>query len=100
LHAAYKGQKVIIVYLPFSPIVSGNAVVLENGDSKLLLNEIKKFDDWYVVDPTTDFQELWQKEQKLPRGFTNSEPGIGHLNVDGQAIVGHLLAEAINEVTK
>lgn len=98
LHEAYKGQKVIIVYLPFVPTILGDEVTLVNKDSDLLLEVIQQFDDWSVVDPSADFKNLWLEQKKLPRGFSNSEPGTGHLNVDGQAIVGHLLAEKIAEI--
>ncbi len=100
LHEAYKGQKVVIVYLPFVPSIVGDEVTLENKDSDLLLEVINQFDDWYVVDPSDEFRNLWLEQKKLPRGFTNSEPGTGHLNVDGQAIVGRLLAEKIAEAVQ
>ncbi len=98
LHSAYTGQKVIIVFLPFAPLISGDQISLENTDSNLLLASIKQYDDWYVVDPSAEFKNLWVEQHKLPRGFDNSEPGTGHLNEEGHAIVGHLLAEKIAEV--
>jgi lysophospholipase L1-like esterase len=100
LHTAYQGQKVIIVVLPSSPSIADGQMVLDNSDYALLLKQVKQFDDWYVVDPLQAFQSLWIENHKLPRGFTNSEPGTGHLNVDGHAIVGQLLAEKIEEVVK
>jgi lysophospholipase L1-like esterase len=100
LHSAYQGQKVILVVLPSSPAISGDQIVLENSDYSRLLAEAQKFEDWQVVDPLSEFQTLWLEEQKLPRGFSNSEPGTGHLNADGHVIVGRLLADTIEEVMK
>jgi lysophospholipase L1-like esterase len=98
LHTAYQGQPVILVVLPSAPVLSGGQVVLDDHEYDLLLAQVKQFGDWQVVDPLPAFQNLWLQEHKLPRGFTNSAPGVGHLNADGHVLVGDLLAEKIEEV--
>lgn len=100
LHEAYRGERVILLLLPSSPAISGDRMELENSEYSRLLEQARKFKGWEIIDPLPAFQALWLEEQKLPRGFTNSEPGIGHLNVDGHAIVGQLLAEKIEEMMK
>lgn len=40
-----------------------------------------------VLDLRPDFLDLWDRERKLPRGFPNGTPGLGHLNRDGNRIV-------------
>jgi hypothetical protein len=100
LHTAFQGQRVIILGLPYYPLISGDQVVLEDNDYSLLLDQARRFGDWQVIDPLPAFQALWLQDHKLPRGFTNTVPGTGHMNVDGHALVGQLLADKIEEMLR
>jgi lysophospholipase L1-like esterase len=100
LHAAFQGQRVIILVLPDSPTILDGQIALEDKDYSLLLDQVKQFKDWQTVEPLPDFQALWLQDHKLPSGFNNTMPGLGHLNADGHAIVGQLLADKIEEIVK
>jgi lysophospholipase L1-like esterase len=100
LHTAYQGQRVVMLVLPFYPTISEDQVILEDKEYTLLLEQAKQFSDWEVVDPLPAFQALWLKDHKLTRGFNNTVLGSGHLNVDGHALVGKLLADKIVEALR
>jgi len=51
------------------------------------------------VDPLPEFQKV-TVEGTLPRGFPNTALGIGHLNSNGHAVVGQLLAEQIEAILR
>lgn len=100
LHSAYQGKRVVLVVLPSSPQLYGDQILMEDPEYDLLLDQVKQFKDWQVVDPLPAFQNLWLQEHRLPRGFSNTTPGTGHLNADGHALVGRLLAEKIEEALR
>jgi hypothetical protein len=60
---------------------------------------IERYPEITIVDPLPEFQQL-ASSGRLPRGFFNSEPGVGHLNKDGNEIVGRLLAKAVEQALK
>jgi lysophospholipase L1-like esterase len=100
LHTAFQGQRVIILGLPYYPLISGDQIALGDNDYSLLLDQARRYGDWQVLDPLSAFQALWLQDHKLPRGFTNTVPGVGHLNADGHALVGQLLADKIEEMLR
>ena len=91
----------ILLILPFVPrIASGNIVTVDPEYERLLSTirpAIRDKPGWQLVDPLPDFQRLLG-HGVLPRGFQNTRPGSGHLNVVGHRAVAELLAEAIDRV--
>src|SRR5215471_2142940 len=98
LHQAYPNVPVILILLPFVPRVDTGTVVADDPEYQRLLAIIRStlhgFPGWEVVDPLAAFRSLADRGT-LPRGFANSRPGTGHLNVVGHQVVGHLLADAL-----
>lgn len=94
LKAAYADTPVVIVMLPYAPTIEDGVLVLNEPEYDPVLALVEAVDGWHVIDPSAGFQELLEVGQ-LPRGFFNSLPGQGHLNVYGHQIVGELLADAI-----
>jgi hypothetical protein len=72
---------------------------MDDPTHQQLVEFMKRYPEVTVVDPLPSFQEL-ASNGRLPRGFFNSTPGAGHLNRDGNQIVGELLAQAIGQVLK
>ena len=99
LYQAYPNVPVILILLPFVPRVDTGTVVADDPEYQKLLAIIRStihgFPGWEVVDPLAAFRSLADRET-LPRGFANSRPGTGHLNVVGHRVVGHLLADALS----
>jgi lysophospholipase L1-like esterase len=99
LKEAYSGSKVVLLLLPYSPYVDKSN--LSFGDSKSLeiMHSAEQIGGYYVINPQAEFDRLIEQGH-LPRGFMNSLPGVGHLNIYGHRIIGELLAEKILEVIK
>ncbi|MFK7802254.1 MAG: hypothetical protein AB8G95_11520 [Anaerolineae bacterium] len=99
LREAYADVEVIIVLLPYAPTVQGDQFVSEEVEFTDLLEHFSKIEEWKIVDPSGEFTELMETSGRLPRGFSNSLPGIGHLNEYGHQIVGEILAAQIEQIT-
>jgi len=92
------GIPLILVLLPNSPTISGDQINFEDPDYQNLLKLVSGYPEITVVDPYADFTKL-ADNNLLPHGFYNSTiPGTGHLNVQGNEIVGRLLAQAVEKV--
>lgn len=90
----------IVVLLPNTPRISGENIVLEDPNHALLKEFLAQYyPNVVTVDPLPEFQRL-TREGYLPRGFFNSLPGEGHLNIQGHRIVGELLANAFEQVLR
>lgn len=100
LKAAYGDTPVIIIMLPYTPTIQNKELVFEEEEYLQLLEQIQQIDGWHVIDPAAEFTELAQNEGQLPRGFSNSLPGTGHLNVHGHNIVGSLLTDQIEQMVQ
>ncbi|CAG1002190.1 hypothetical protein ANAEL_03052 [Anaerolineales bacterium] len=96
---ASEGVPLIVVFLPSAPYISGNEIEMTDPAHERLMEFMKRYPEVTVVDPLPEFQNLTMAG-RLPRGFFNSTPGSGHLNQDGNQIVGELLAQAIGQVLK
>jgi len=99
LHNAYPDVTLVIVFLPFVPYIQHNTLVTQDRDEDLVRLSLLPRTYWRVVDPTADFNALVQLG-KLPRGFANTTPGSGHLNADGHAVVGKLLAQQLEDLLR
>lgn len=96
---ASEGVPLVVVLLPSAPYISGDDIEMDDPAHEQLLEFMKRYPEVTVVDPLPAFQEL-ASNGGLPRGFFNTKPGTGHLNRDGNQIVGELLAQAIGQVLK
>jgi hypothetical protein len=98
LQDAYAGQKVVIVLLPTGPHLDDGRLVTEPPpDEAELLALLQAVPGWRVVYPADEFTHLVETGA-LPRGFANTVPGSGHLNVAGHRIVGTQLANALKDL--
>jgi lysophospholipase L1-like esterase len=52
-----------------------------------------------VIDPYPDMLVSISNNQ-FPRGFSNSLPGVGHFNANGNQIIGKNLAEKLESLLK
>lgn len=96
---ASEGVPLVVVLLPSAPYISGDSIEMDDPAHEQLLEFMKRYPEVTVVDPLPAFQEL-ASNGGLPRGFFNTKPGAGHLNKDGNQVVGQLLAHAIGQVLK
>lgn len=94
LRKAAAGYQVIILALPDVPVIENDQLTMNDPVYDDLLALLKAVPEWQVIDPLPAFQALAQ-QGRLPRGFGNSLPGEGHMNVWGHQVVGSLLAEKI-----
>jgi hypothetical protein len=99
LKLAYRNIKLILVYLPYTPVYTSDNIVLDDGRFQDVLLNIKAMDGWSVIDPTEKFAKLLDTSQ-FPRGFDNSLPGKGHLNQMGHRIVAELLVDQVERLLK
>lgn len=96
---ASDGVPLIVVLLPSTPYISGNQVETNDPAHEKLVEFMQRYPQITLVDPQPEFQKL-AASGLLPRGFFNGSPGVGHLNKDGNQVVGSLLAQAIGQVFK
>lgn len=96
---ASRGTQLVVVLLPFAPY--GTKAGIETADPAY--QQMKKFLSQYpeiiIVDPLSEFQKL-AASGHMPRGFYNTQPDEGHLNIYGHEIVGNLLAQTLEEILK
>jgi len=94
-----KDVPLIVILLPSAPYVSGDEIQMTDPAHQQLKEFMGRYPEVAVVDPLPEFQKLVFAGH-FPRGFFNSDPGIGHLNKYGSEIVGRLLAKTIEQVIK
>jgi len=99
LKNAYSGINIILISLPLAPNIEGDGLNYIDAENIEILNSAKNIGGFFIVDPQAEFNNIVARGH-LPRGFRNSLPGIGHLNILANRIVGELLAEKILEITK
>jgi hypothetical protein len=90
----------ILLIYPHAPKIEGDRLEMNDEKHAALKAFLSGYSEITLVDPLPALQELTQAGT-LPMGFFNSPtPGAGHLNVDGNKVVGQLLAGKIEEVLK
>ena len=94
LKQAAKNQKILIVYAPTVPYISGNRVLMKNTSQEIPIQKFQKI--CYKLDvPFISLKELFIKEYKknkaFTRGFFNTRPGRGHMNKRGHALAGQAI---------
>lgn len=98
LSEAYTGIDIVILLLPDLPRLKNDELIIDDIENiESIKNIINDFGEFSVIDPSMEFLN-GAEENLLPRGFTNSIPGFGHLNRNGHAIVGNVLATRIMEM--
>jgi hypothetical protein len=93
------GVPLVVVLLPTAPYIAEGKIQMADPAHEQLKEFMQHFPEVTIVDPLPEFQKL-ASSGRLPRGFFNSTPGVGHLNKYGNEIVGELLAKAIEQVLK
>jgi len=99
LKEAYSGIKVILLVLPFSPKIEKDIINFDYSESLKIIDSAEQVGGFYIINPQHEFDKL-VNQGHFPRGFMNSLPGIGHLNVFGNRVIGDLLDEKILEITQ
>ncbi len=99
LKRAYAGTRMVLLLLPFFPKIGFDTINFEDSEYSTLLVSAKQSGDFDIIDPKPEFDQL-ARLGYMPRGFGNTPPGTGHLNVYGHKMVGELLAEKILELVQ
>jgi lysophospholipase L1-like esterase len=97
LRKAYQDVDLVVILLPYVPRLKDGLLEVTDDSHGFLVDEIQAIAEWSLVDPLDSFIELGAQGQ-LPRGFSNTLPGEGHLNVDGHQVLGTLLAAQLEEI--
>jgi len=90
--------RLAFIYIPPTPQPAGNVVRIQDPEAPL----VKRFgvacaaNGIDFVDLSRNFQDLYLKQGLFPRGFFNTAPGRGHLNVLGHRLV----AKGVQELLK
>jgi lysophospholipase L1-like esterase len=100
LREAYPTAKFAFLLIPNSPIIQNDTLILENESDDALSKMLGGFSDASLLYPHEEFVELYTAHQKLPRGFFNTLPGVGHLNPDGNYEIGVALADHLEGLVK
>jgi len=91
---------ITFLYCPYRPAIIGENVSFEDPqrEDKIIFADFCRKHNIGFIDLTDRFNDFFLKTKEFPRGFANSFPGRGHININGHRIV----AEAIflNELTR
>jgi lysophospholipase L1-like esterase len=97
LKQAYGEVPVILLLLPWTPKIERGALLMSDASHDGLIRTIRDtigdWPHWTLVDPSSEFAGL--APGALPRGFSDSVPGRGHLNREGHRAAGDALASAV-----
>jgi hypothetical protein len=99
--ATEKGCKLVIVYFPGIEIDYSGKVVSpsndrEKADFRAMCEELRIG----FVDMQQPFVRMYETTHQLPRGFSNTKVGVGHINKYGHAEIAKELYRYIAEVGK
>jgi hypothetical protein len=100
LKAAYPDSQVAFLVIPNIPVIQGAEIMLNNEGDDLLVEAMSEFSDLPLIYPRDGFVELYTMHKKFPRGFSNTLPDYGHLNVDGNFVVGVALADYLEGIAR
>ena len=93
-------RPITFLYCPYRPAIIGDNVSFEDPqkEDKLIFANLCRKHNIGFIDLTDQFNGFFLNTNKFPRGFANTFPGRGHMNVDGHRMV----AEAIftNELSR
>lgn len=92
------GVTPMIVYHPHLQLGEDGAVSAQTDENCLnALYMACESTGVILVDMTDEFIDYYHNTCKLPHGFSNTMPGVGHLNADGHRLVAQALYEKIVE---
>ncbi len=94
LSTAYSRIPTIVIVLPYNPKIVNDHIEFLDPFQQEILGQLRKFDSFTLLDPSLAFTDL-AKRGIFPRGFANTQPGVGHLNPQAHKILGQLLADLI-----
>lgn len=89
-----KNSSITFLYLPETPTISSSSFEKPDLVKEIIYKESQKLGIPFI-DMTQDFNYLYEKNYKLPRGFNNTRPGVGHLNIEGHKAVAFKLNKYI-----
>ncbi len=88
-------HQLTFVYAPSMPKIQ-NGKILRNDHNATQIDLFRKIATQYdieVLDTGDAFLRFYEKTRLFPRGFVSTEPGAGHLNKYGHAIVAAAIAD-------
>jgi len=101
LKQAYPYAKLVFFLIPNTPVVKGDILALRDDSGDLLAETLDGLSDLpMMVYPQEEFVQLYTMQKKLPRGFFNTLPGVGHLNSDGNFAAGVALADYLEGIAR
>jgi hypothetical protein len=98
LRAAYPNSKIVFLVIsqvPKVPLEPTQSAEWSSHEDDLLVAGLSQLPWLTVVYPSRAFEQRFNLDQSLPRGFFNSPPNLGHLNAVGNEVVANVLADAL-----
>ena len=93
------GAKMIIFYHPTMELDSSGSLFNPTDPEALeTFRETCESNGIIFVDMEKDYEQLYEREHRLPYGFINTAVGVGHLNKYGHKTVADRLAEVIRSL--
>jgi len=101
LQNAYGDIPIVFVLVPQDISIGRNEVRYQDSDNyKLIINFIgNRHPNWKVIYPAIEFNQLLQTGF-APKGFGNSQPFVGHMNIYGHQVLGEILAQTLSGLLK
>lgn len=100
LKKAYGNKIVFLYFSPLPNIMEGTVNITENSSNtekkEMVFNSAKKWNiDTFDIEDV--LVEYYQKTHRMPRGFQDTRPGLGHLNAAGNYLVADSLYNYLSE---
>ena len=91
------GVKLIIFYnCELNTDAQGDVLARKDVEAVNAFSKICEENDVIFVDMYDSFKTNYLETFKLPRGFSNSEAGVGHLNEEGHRVIAEKISTVIN----
>ena len=100
LKEAYPNAEFVFLVIPRVPDVQGADLVLNNEDDDFIVKALSEFCGPSLLYPRNVFIDLYSAYRKFPRGFNNTLPNTGHLNSNGNFVLGVALADYLEDIAK
>lgn len=93
-------KPLILVYVPTTPRLEGNRWILsdEDDDAARCMERIFRQQGWTVINMKDRFDVYFAGTGSVPRGFSNTQPGAGHLNEAGHRLVAEAVSDALADI--
>lgn len=100
LLSTYQNIPLIFIVLPTRFDYSGGAArIIPTPNEQWLVEHLSAHPGWSVIYPVEEFNALLAQGYS-PYGFGNSKPFSGHMNADGNRVLGTILAGTIEKILK